>query len=54
MNTRKSLVESMQDIEDILCALDGVHPEIPERLVIRAMARAIWKILEYLIRRAKE
>ena len=54
MTTRHNLVEDLQGVESILCALDGVHPEIPERLVIRAMARAIWKILEYLIRRAKE
>lgn len=53
MTTRKLLVEDMQGVEGILCALDGVRPEMPERVVIRAMARAIYDILEYLVRRAK-
>ena len=53
MTTRQTLVQDMQDTEDILLALDGLHPEIPEKDVIRALTRAIWHILEYLIRRAK-
>lgn len=54
MTTRKTMVEDMQGVEDILLALDGLHPEMPDKLVIRALARAIWHILEYLIRRAKD
>ena len=53
MTTRKILIEDMQGMEDILLALDGLHPEIPEKLVIKALTRAIWHILEYLVRRAK-
>ncbi len=53
MTTRQTLVEDMQGVEDILCALDGIHPEIPEKIVIRALARCLWHILEYIIRRAK-
>lgn len=53
MTTRKTMVEDMQGMEDILLALDGLHPEIPEKVVIRALARALWHILEYLVRRAK-
>lgn len=54
MTTRKVMVEDMQGMEDILLALEGLHPEIPDKLVIKALARAVWHILEYLIRRAKE
>lgn len=54
MTTRKTLVEDMQGMEDILLALDGLHPEIPDKVVIKALSRALWHILEYLIRRAKE
>lgn len=54
MTTRKIMVEDMQGIEDILLALEGLHPEMPEKAVIRALARAIYHILEYLVRRAKE
>ena len=54
MTTRKTMVEDMQGMEDILLALDGLHPEIPEKVVIRALARAMWHILEYLVRRAKD
>jgi hypothetical protein len=53
MTDRKILVEDMQQTEDILLALDGLHPEIPDRMVIKALTRAIWHILEYLVRRAK-
>lgn len=53
MTTRQTMVEDMQGMEDILLALDGLHPEIPEKLVIKALTRAIWHILEYLVRRAK-
>jgi hypothetical protein len=54
MTTRKILVEDMQQAEDILLALDGLHPEMPDRMVIKALTRAVWHILEYLIRRAKD
>lgn len=54
MTTRKILVEDMQGCEDILLALDGLHHEIPDKAVIRAIVRAIWHILEYLIRRDNE
>ena len=54
MTTRKIMVEDMQGVEDILLALDGLHPEIPDKAVVKALARAIWHILEYLVRRAKE
>ena len=54
MTTRKLLVEDMQQTEDILLALDGLHPDIPDRLAMKAITRAIYHILEYLVRRAKD
>lgn len=54
MTTRKVMIEDMQGTEDILLALEGLHPEIPDKLVIKALARAVWHILEYLVRRAKD
>lgn len=47
---RDLLIEDMQGLETILLALQGVGPELPERTVILAMARAIYHILAYAIR----
>jgi hypothetical protein len=44
----------MEDAETILLALDGLREEIPDKIVIRAIVRCLWNILEYLIRRAHE
>lgn len=44
MTTRQNLVEDLQGVEAILCALEGVGKEIPDRKVIH-------HILEFLIRR---
>lgn len=54
MTGRKELVEDMQGVEAILCALDGVGEEIPDKMVIRAMCRCLWHILEFLIRRTEK
>jgi hypothetical protein len=54
MTTRKDLVQDMEDAETILLALDGLRDEIPDKMVIRAIVRCLWHILEYLIRRAHE
>jgi hypothetical protein len=54
MTTRKDLVQDMDDAETILLALDGLRDEIPDKMVIRAIVRCLWHILEYLIRRAHE
>lgn len=48
---RDDLVKDMEDAETILLALDGLREDIPDKTVIRAIVRAIWHILEYLIRR---
>ncbi len=48
---RDDLVKDMEDAETILLALEGLGPDIPDKTVIRAIVRAIWHILEYLIRR---
>ena len=48
--SRELLTEDMQSMTTVLGALEGVSPELPERTVIRAMARAIYHILAYAIR----
>lgn len=48
MTTRKTLIEDLDGMTTILCALDGIGQEIPEKTVIRAVCRALWHILEYL------
>lgn len=53
MTTRKDLVKDMEDAETILLALDGVRSEIPDKVVIRAIVRCLWHILEYLIGRGR-
>ena len=55
MTDRKTLVEDMDGMEVIILDLEGVspRPDLTERKTILAICRAIWHILEYLIRRAK-
>ena len=53
MVNRSDLVDDMQGVEQILCALEGIGEEIPDKTVIRAVCRCLWHILEFLIRRAK-
>lgn len=53
MTTRRDLVEDLQGVESILCALEGVGPEISEKAMKRAAFRCLWHILELLIRRTK-
>lgn len=53
MTTCNDLVDDMRGVEKILCALDGIGKEIPDKVVIRAVCRVLWHILEYLIRRDK-
>ena len=49
-NSRELLMEDMEGMETVLGALEGVSPELPERTVMLAMARAIYHILAYAIR----
>ena len=54
MTTRETLVEDMTGMETILLDLEDVTPSgFSDKKVILMMARAMWHILEYLIRRAK-
>jgi hypothetical protein len=48
--SKELLTEDMQDMLTVLEALEGVGPELTERAVILAMARAIYHILAYAIR----
>lgn len=54
MTTLKTIVEDMQGVEKILCSLEGIGEEIPDNVVIRAICRVLWHILEYMIRRAEK
>lgn len=51
LSPRKDLVEAWQDMTTLLCALDGQAPEMTDKAAIRAMARAIWLILDWIVRR---
>ncbi len=47
---RSGLVDVWQDITTLLCALEGKAPEMTDKDAIRAMARAIWLILNQIVR----
>lgn len=51
MATRKDLVEAWQGMDTLLCALDGKAPEMTDKQAVRAMARALWLILDWIVRR---
>ena len=50
---RETLMSNKNDMETILCALEGIGQDISDKAVIRAMCRALWNILDYLLRRDK-
>lgn len=49
--TRASMIESWDQMDTILCALEGIGDEIPDRLVIRALTLAIWHLLRWTVMR---
>jgi hypothetical protein len=53
MTQRELLIEDMQGMETILCALDDNCTErcMTERQVIRGIARALWHILTWIVKR---
>lgn len=51
MTQREILVEDKQGVETILCALEGIGPELTDKVVILAICRCLWHILDYMIRR---
>ena len=53
MTDRKLLVEDKEGVETILLALEGIGPEIPDKLVIKAISRSLWHILDYIIWRIR-
>lgn len=53
MTDRKLLVEDKEGVETILLALEGIGPEIPDKLVIKALSRSLWHILDYIIWRIR-
>lgn len=47
---RDLLIEDMQGLETILLALHGVGPELTDKAVITALARAMYHVLAYAVR----
>lgn len=47
---RDLLIEDMQGLETILLALQGVGPELTDKAVITALARAMYHVLAYAVR----
>ena len=56
MTARETLIEDMQGIETVLCALEDECTDrcLTEKQVIRALARTIWHILTWIIKRIDE
>jgi hypothetical protein len=64
MTQREILIEDMQDIESMLCRIENAYRHDPTTHTgailwaaykdIRALARAIWHILTWIIKRIDE
>lgn len=56
MTQREILIEDMQGMETVLINLDdnAVEHQMTERQLIRAMARTLWHILTWIIKRIDE
>ena len=48
--SRELLTEDIRDIKTLLGALEGVGPEIPDRVAVLALARAMYHVLAYAVR----
>ena len=51
MATRKQLADAWQGMDTVLCALDGTGPELTDKAMKKAMARALWLVLDWIVRR---
>lgn len=51
MATRKQLADAWQGMDTVLCALDGTGPELTDKAMKKAMARALWLVLDWILRR---
>jgi len=56
MTTREILIEDMQGMETVLIDLDdnSVEQHMTERQLIRAIARTVWHILTWIVKRMDE
>ena len=56
MTQREILIEDLQGMETVLIDLDdnSVEQHMTERQLIRAIARAVWHILTWIIKRMDE
>lgn len=51
MTTRKDLISTKGQLETLLDAMEGNGPEMTDRAAVLALARAIWCLFDFLIRR---
>ena len=56
MTNREMMIDDMRGMETVLCDLDdnAVEHKLTERQLIRAMARTLWHILNWIIRKIDE
>lgn len=50
MASRKSLVDAWQQVEQVCCSLEDRGPEMSDKAVIIALAKAVWLILDCIVR----
>lgn len=50
MASRKALVEAWQQVEQVCCSLEDRGPEMTDKSVIIALAKALWLVLDYIVR----
>ena len=50
MTTKEILSEDLDGLTTILCAFEGIGDEIPDKAVVRAVCRAQYHIIEYILR----
>jgi len=47
---RQLLIDDMQEVETLLLALEGVGPELSDKAVVLALARAMHHVLTHAVR----
>lgn len=50
LTTRVDIVGAWQDLSDVLCAIDGVRDDIPDKEAFTIVTRAVWLMLDCTVR----
>ena len=51
MDARKKLSRAWNDVETVVCALEGQGREMSDKEAFKVIAKAVWLALDWIVRR---